>query len=149
MNIYLASSARNPNWERVKTLFEQDGHTVFDWKTGFTYGTGVLANIDVDSVPVDLVPKWAREKSTMGQLTHDLGGIASADALVLLLPAGADAHTELGLALGLGVPCFVLAPDKNLRASLFYCMARWIGSDPAELCRVLRRLDPNMERIDA
>lgn len=42
----------------------------------------------------------------------EIEGVREADVLILLLPGGRGAHIELGCALGLGKPVFVIGPQE-------------------------------------
>jgi hypothetical protein len=41
----------------------------------------------------------------------EVNGVRTADVLILLLPGGRGAHTELGIAIGAGVPALIWSPD--------------------------------------
>lgn len=135
MKIYLASSKRNTYWHGIKNQLEAAGHNVFDWQNHFTYGTGLPSP---DGVTVERMRDWFDEPQIQQQLREDTRAIADCDAFVLLLPCGADAHTEYGMALGFGIPCYVLAPEDVLRASLFYARAP-LYADVKDLLNALRR----------
>lgn len=132
MNIYLASSHRNPEWENVRDALTRAGHYVFDWKSGFTYGDTL--GEDIDNVPVARMREWYTLPEIEAQVEHDLNGIGDADLVVLLLPCGADAHVEFGLALQARKAVFVLAPG-TMRAGLFYGLADGIFGSVEELLR--------------
>jgi hypothetical protein len=67
---------------------------------------------------------------------QDLAALRAADRFVLVLPAGAAAHMEAGIAFGLGKPCYAVgAPDRTEtlhRAFEAMCV------DADDLIRVLR-----------
>src|SRR5262249_34934501 len=50
----------------------------------------------------------------------DYAALRACDALVLVLPAGADAHAEFGFVAGRNCPIFVLLPDAPRPPGLMY-----------------------------
>jgi len=50
----------------------------------------------------------------------DYAALRACDALVLVLPAGADAHAEFGFVAGRNCPVFVLLPDAPSAPELMY-----------------------------
>lgn len=137
MRVYLAGSARNSvAFHHTRDALTHAGHEVHDWTTGpsaYTWAEVGVGDVDVCSVEQMTHAKYA-EKLWDG-LIADLDAMDEADVFVLLLPAGNDAHFELGYyaAKHEDRPMFVLAPTGHLRASQFYAMADGIFTGVEEL----------------
>ena len=67
---------------------------------------------------------------------QDLAELRAADQFVLVLPAGAAAHVEAGIAWGLGKPCWAVGPVE--RSETLYRIFEAMSDDPASLVRHLR-----------
>ncbi len=112
MNIYLASSWRNPVQQEVVKVLRDQGHAVYDFKnpapalTGFSWKA-----IDQDW------QKWTPARWRTA-LRHDIANLGFAndknaldwcDCGVLVLPCGRSAHLEAGYLAGRGKMVFTLA----------------------------------------
>jgi hypothetical protein len=67
---------------------------------------------------------------------QDLAALRAADRFVLVLPAGAAAHMEAGIAYGLGTPCYAVGAPE--RTETLHRAFEAMCADPAELIRRLR-----------
>jgi hypothetical protein len=67
---------------------------------------------------------------------QDLAALRAADRFVLVLPAGAAAHMEAGIAFGLGKPC--VAVGRADRTETLHLAFEARCADPADLIRHLR-----------
>ncbi|MBM7411548.1 hypothetical protein JOE38_001371 [Clavibacter michiganensis] len=67
---------------------------------------------------------------------QDLAALRAADRFVLVLPAGAAAHMEAGIAFGLGKPCVAVGPPD--RTETLHLAFETMCADPADLIRHLR-----------
>ncbi|OUE17880.1 hypothetical protein BFL35_01755 [Clavibacter michiganensis] len=67
---------------------------------------------------------------------QDLAALRAADRFVLVLPAGAAAHMEAGIAYGLGKPCYAVGPAD--RTETLHLAFEAMCADPADLIRHLR-----------
>jgi hypothetical protein len=131
MKVYLAGSARNAeNFHRVRKALEDAGHTVHDWTSGPAAYTWEQVGVqDTDNCSTTRMRRASVHRDLRLGLEADLQALDDCDAFVLLLPAGADAHMEMGMMLGgaIGkVGIYILAPSGVLRASQFYAMANGI-----------------------
>lgn len=128
MQIYVASSWRNPYQPTVVQLLRADGHRVFDFRhpdptdqdnTGFRW-----SDVDQD------YRNWSLERY-VELLDHpiserafglDMGALIRCDACVMVMPCGTSSHLELGYAKGAGkvtailYPIGIAAQDINRRA---------------------------------
>lgn len=119
MNIYVATAFPNlPEARGVMACLRDHGHTIsHDW-------TG--ERID-PSWPLERQHAYLQECGAA-----DLRGVLNADALVLVNhELSRDAMTEFGVAIGVGIPVYVLYPDR--RASVFFHKAHLCSSVPALL----------------
>lgn len=115
-NIYLATSWQNAHYESLRKALQDAGHHVYDFKDpkyAFSYddvhpdpellkrsiGWGNASVIHALHQPV-VRTAWLR----------DFRHIRAADRLVLLLPAGASAHMEAGIAYGRSIPVAIYSP---------------------------------------
>ncbi|MBF4622384.1 hypothetical protein [Clavibacter sp. VKM Ac-2542] len=67
---------------------------------------------------------------------QDLAALRAADRFVLVLPSGAAAHMEAGIAFGLGKPCVAVGPAD--RSETLYRAFEAMCANPADLIRHLR-----------
>jgi hypothetical protein len=116
VNIYVASSWRNKLFTSVIERLRREGWTVYDFKNpvhSFSWK-------DIDAHWQQWTPDRYREAltSTLAEkgYANDMGALRDADAVVLVLPAGASAHAEAGWAAGAHKPVFVLVPEGPLDA---------------------------------
>lgn len=96
MKIYIATSlekAKDHNQIR-DALLKQDISLTYDWTSHGSVKNTTLERLNEVA-------------------TNELSGIAEADALVVLLPGGHGTHTELGFALGAGIPVILHATDER------------------------------------
>jgi len=94
MNIYIATSlSKASDHNRVRdTLLNGGYHLTYDWTVhGSVKETTTFRLREVAS--------------------NELRGVLSADVLVVLLPGGHGTHTELGMALGSGMPVILHSTD--------------------------------------
>ena len=66
---------------------------------------------------------------------QDLEALRSARQFLLVLPAGAAAHVEAGIAYGLGKPCYAIGPVE--RSETLYRIFRRVFADTGALRRSL------------
>lgn len=95
MKFYIAASLKNAAAVReYAALLKAHGwQQTYDW----------TENLKAEETQTDLAACAAAEKT----------GVAGADVLLLLLPGGRGAHTELGMALALGKMVFLCAEKQN------------------------------------
>ncbi len=105
---YIATGFQNKaEHAKVKHLFELHGWTcTYDWTLK-----------GEPNSPIEELAQIAEE---------EIKGVLEADVLIVLLPGGRGTHTELGAALGAGIPVVLWTPDAAMRtapgmASVFYC----------------------------
>lgn len=135
MKIYVASSWRNAKQPPVVGYLRHEGHEVYDFRNPAPGDRG-FAWSEID-------PNW--QKWTVDvyrhQLSHplaqagfrrDADALAWCEACVLVLPAGASAHLELGYAIASGKRCAVLALDP-CEPELMYLLGAEILSSLQEL----------------
>ncbi|RIJ53398.1 hypothetical protein DZG00_00875 [Clavibacter lycopersici] len=67
---------------------------------------------------------------------QDLAALRAADRFVLVLPAGAAAHMEAGIAYGLGKPCYAVGAAG--RTETLYLAFEAMCAGPEDLIRHLR-----------
>ena len=126
MNIYIASSWRNPYQPQVVTDLQDLGYEVYDFRNPPNeYGGFSWAEID---------PNWQLWTPSQYRqaLTHprardgfrsDMEALYAADAVILVNPCGRSAHLEAGWAAGDGKPTLLyLPPGTYNEPELMYSM---------------------------
>lgn len=140
MNIYLASSWRNPEQPRVLKVLRDAGHQVYDFREPVPGGRGFHWT---ETTPDGKPPRSAA--SLLAALKHpvaeqgfsyDMRALESCQACVLLLPCGRSAHLEAGWAVGAGKLVVIYTRDGE-EPELMYKMCHDIVADDAHLLRVL------------
>lgn len=114
MNIYVASSWRNPWQPGVVALLRDYGHEVYDFREPEP-GVRGFAWSDVDPKWKEWSPRAYREAlathpAALDGFRRDMDALEFCDACVLVLPCGSSAHLELGYAVGYGKKTAVLFP---------------------------------------
>lgn len=135
MNIYLASSWRNPDYERVLDALSSDGHDVYDFRnpnSAFTWGQVMPSHANNDPVMAQTLVDALKHPLAVKGYQQDYDALSGADAVILALPCGKSAHLELGHAAGEGKPTAVLLEPMNT-PELMYSMATRICTTLDEL----------------
>ncbi len=125
MNIYVASSWRNPFYKDVTSFLSEFGHTILEKRpknewTGEDYRDKVLTH-----------PRAIEGFKNDFDLMH------RADCCVLLLPCGRSAHLEAGWFAGRGKRVFIYIPVFD-EPELMYKMANGIFFKLEELAEALQ-----------
>jgi hypothetical protein len=144
--LYVASSWKNPFYDSLIAALIRDGHSVHDWRRSGADGSGFSWS--------KLDPMWESWTPTQYasfiycEAAHqafcsDRDGIIWADTIVLLMPAGASSHAELGFAARLGnKQIFILLPGGlpmgAWKPELMHSFADRICTSEGELRAVLQ-----------
>ncbi len=126
MRIYVASSWRNRDQPSLVNNLRRAGHEVYDFRDHSGYEWS------------DIGPKWQSwdTRQYREALTHPLAeerylldwrAMEWSEATVLLLPCGKSAHLELGYAVGVGKPAFIVL-DDHTEPELMYKMATLVDT---------------------
>ena len=139
MNIYVASSWRNPKQPMVVKQLLGAGYSVYDFREPVPGEGGFhWSEIDGDW------QNWTPEQYVNG-LNHpiaehgydrDMDAMIWADVFVLVQPCGRSAHLELGWACGAGKETYILL-EENQEPELMAKMADFICCDMKELLTML------------
>jgi hypothetical protein len=63
---------------------------------------------------LETLPDWQTNPTFRKIYENDMNGIRDADSFVVVFPAGASAHMELGAAFGMGKKCYAIGePEKH------------------------------------
>lgn len=145
--IYVATSWRNEDQQKVVQAFEDLGHRVYDFKHpcrfygNVPYSEDPYWNETVEALiwengfrwdhvklkkPYSGTPEEAeiilRDPASEKGFDFDMNALNECDALVLVLPCGRSAHLEAGYATGLGKPVYVLQYETPVKLELMYKM---------------------------
>lgn len=144
MNIYVASSWRNPRQPAIVAELRALEHVVYDFRhppggdhLGFSWA-------DVDPEWTSWTPEAYRaaleHPVAVAGFTSDFEAMENADACVLVLPSGRSAHLEAGWFVGAARPLFVLLDRAEFAdgaghsvVELMYRMATLVTADTHEL----------------
>ena len=131
MNVYLASSWRNPFYADYRALLLARDHAVYDFKdpaTAFKW-----ADIDDDWLDWsinDYIEILFDHPEARRGYARDMDALAAADAVVMLMPCGQSAHLEAGWAKGAGKPLAIVIPSvERWEPDLMYAMADLVTTD--------------------
>jgi nucleoside 2-deoxyribosyltransferase len=130
MNIYIASSWRNPYQPYVVALLRDVGCEVYDFKNPAPGNTGFQwSAIDPDwkNWTPDQYRKALQHPIAQAGYRYDIEALQACDACVLVLPSGRSASWELGYAMGLGKRGIVLQTEP-LEPELMYREATFVTS---------------------
>ena len=123
--IYVASSWRNQNHQKLVSLLRDNGHKVYD----FTKPNGVSQTNVWDEVKLNQDNCTAAQYSEAmtnpvveKRFENHLEAMTAADTCILLLPCGFSAHSEAGFMAGLGKRVFVFSYDQNVKPELMYLL---------------------------
>ena len=135
-NIYAASSWRNEQYNTVVTQMRNWGHTVYNFREGFSFH---WSNIDTEWQKWDAV----KYRGVLIQHPYPAQGFMSdyramlwADTCVLILPCGRSAHLEAGWFCGAHKRCIILLADGE--PELMNLIATDICVDIHELKKALQ-----------
>lgn len=139
--IYLIGSLRNPEVPKIANTLRAQGFCVFDsW-----YAPGPDAD--------DYWRDYEKQKgcSYKGALKghaaqhifeFDKKWLDSADAAVMVMPAGKSCHMELGYMIGQGKPAFILFDQEPERFDVMHNFATDVFFNLDECVKTLRRYVP-------
>jgi hypothetical protein len=113
VNIYVASSWKNPWQPDVVRRLRRLGHDVYDFKQP-TEGESGFTWKEVDDGHLTWSPdayrKALEHPLAVAAYNSDMNALQACDACVLVLPCGSSAHLELGVAFGMKKRTAVLFP---------------------------------------
>lgn len=116
MNIYVASSWRNPLQPAIVNILRQLGHDVYDFRNPKEGDTGFNWR-EIDPDWQNWTPsQWrAALKHPIAERGYesDITALRACDAVVFVLPCGRSASWEFGYAMGQGKKGYVVALDKT------------------------------------
>lgn len=119
--VFLAGSKRNETSIRALAAdLRAAGFAVYDdWLDDPSYG---FLNLDAFTCE-----RMTEARCLLDQIDRDLQAMGTSDVFVLALPCGNDAHTEMGVALAMGLPVLVVT-DGEFRLCQYYNTAQVISS---------------------
>lgn len=145
MNIYAASSWKNPYHDSVVSLLRYNGHKVFDYrqpapnKPGFKWPKELQP---WDSLNRINYKRIADNRECQEAFNTDYTALRSCDALVLTLPSGNSSHLELGAAIGLGKLTIIFVSNDPVIPDLMYLAAHHIVDSNEALIALLSTYHP-------
>lgn len=138
MKIYIVGSLRNPAIPEFANLLQSEGFEVFaDW-----FCPGPKA--DDFWRKYSKARGWTYKQALQSHVARniflfDKAHIDSADAVVMLMPAGKSGHLELGYARGCGKPGYILFDKEPERYDVMVQFATDIFFDAKELIQALNK----------
>jgi hypothetical protein len=139
MRLYVASSWKNRDQPLVVGALREAGHTVYDFRHPPEDAAFAWRDIGVEAghTTIGAFREALRHPDARAGALADFGGIAGAEACVLVLPAGRSAHLEAGVFIGSGRPVYVLSHEE-FTPELVYWHAKALCANFAELLAALR-----------
>lgn len=117
--IYLAGSWKHPAHPHYVNRLRREGHQVYDYRNP-SVNEGLSTGVIAREYPMwDKMPEARKQEAFLtnpnlrSHFVSDLKGLLWCDTLVLLVPAGNDAHLELGWGIGQGKHCIVCVENYN------------------------------------
>lgn len=148
--IYVASSWRNQNHQKLVSLLRDNGHKVYD----FTKPNGVSQTNVWDEVKLNQDNCTAAQYSEAmtnpvveKRFENHLEAMTAADTCILLLPCGFSAHSEAGFMAGLGKRVFVFSYDQNVKPELMYLLYEGYTNEIEDLLKWLEEPIPGVCRV--
>lgn len=139
MNVYVASSWRNPQLADVIFRIIKAGHQVYDFRNEEThFHWSELDGRWYDWSVRDYLFALDREPAVKA-FKSDFDALKWADICVLVTPCGASSHLEAGYFIGKGKTCLILL-DKKFQPELMYQMATKICQSIDQVIGILEEL---------
>lgn len=146
--IYLASSWRNELQPTVLRELRKAGHDVYDFRHPVPPGVEGTTGFNWREVDLNWMD-WTNEQFRAALehpiaqrgFDYDIEALLCADTIVLLLPAGFDAHLEAGHGgVGTGKDLFVVSLGDRIKTGLMYKTAQKICLSMSELLDAVGRV---------
>src|SRR3990172_8836359 len=138
--IYIASSWRNEFYADLLPKIRADGHEVYDFRDPDAAFKWSAIDENWKNWSVEQYKAALRHPEAVRGFIRDSGALEWCDTCVLLLPAGASAHTEFGWACGQKKRTAIFMPDGltgRTEADLMYKYADLITDSSWELIKWL------------
>ena len=138
MRVYVASSFRNERQPAVVEMLRGDGHEVYDFHHPEVEGPGAPINAGhgweqvhpgCQSWTADQYLEALRHPLAVERFTADWEAMLWADAFVLVLPCGRNAHLEAGYAVGADKPLAIYLDPAIVEPELMHKVAGLIADD--------------------
>ena len=142
MRVYVASSFRNERQPAVVEALRSAGHEVYDFHHPEVEGPGAPVNAGhgwEQALPcgqtwtADQYLAMLRQPLAVEGFTADWEAMVWADAFVLVLSCGRNAHLEAGYAVGADKPLAIYLDPANVEPELMHKLAGLITDDPKEI----------------
>jgi hypothetical protein len=141
VNIYVASSWRNPTQPSVVAELREAGHEVYDFRnpnpSNNGFGWRQLGLGDAKKWTPGILREALQHPVAQQGFACDMDALRGCDACVLVLPCGRSAHLELGWATGAGKRTLVLTAETLDEPELMYLMCDGICLSIDEVIRTL------------
>lgn len=130
--VYVAGSLRNPHIVEVGNMLRAAGYEAFDeWFSGGPEADDYWQKYEM--ARGRSFKEAVKGRAAQNIFLFDQAHIDMADAFVLVLPAGKSAHLELGRALSIGIPTFILLDSEESRYEVMPGLADSVCSTEVEL----------------
>ena len=148
--IYVASSWRNENQQKLVTLLRDNGHKVYDFTRPYGEGKPNVwdeVKLDHDRCTTEQFSEAMTNPVVEKRYEDHLSALTAADTCILLLPCGFSAHTEAGFMAGLGKRVFVFNYEKEMKPELMYLLYEGYADETDVLLRWLDEPIPGVCRV--
>lgn len=138
MEIYLASSWRNPYINIMRDTLRLRGFNVYDFRENEAFNWGDIQEKWKEWSPDEYIHFLNHDLAKSG-FDRDYKTLLGCDVLVLVNPCGSSAHLELGVAHGLGKPCYAWCPEIR-EPELMLKIADYISTNIHSIIAEIERL---------
>jgi len=146
MNIYVASSWRNPRQEVIVRILREVGYNIYDFKhptendSGFHW-TDVWKQFDTywREGTMEQFIKALEHPIAIDGFNKDMEALKNADVTILVMPCGRSAHLELGYAVGAKQHTAILLSDGE--PELMYKMVDKIATSIGDIIVWLNNIE--------
>ncbi len=94
---------------------------------GIGMGAGEDTDLDAQMVSFEHTKEWRTNPTIRKMFEADMQGQRDSNEFIIILPAGLSAHTELGVAYGMGQKCYGIGTPEKVES--LYLMFSGIYSD--------------------
>ncbi len=110
VKVYVASSWRNPEQQRVVETLRGWGFEVYDFRSSQSAFNWAAIDPNWRDWPIKEFIKALNHPVSKKGFVSDMTALRDSDIVILVLPCGKSAHLEAGFAAGTGKPLLILSP---------------------------------------
>lgn len=139
---YIAGRWRNRDKvNEVRDALRAAGKTVYCFTDNEYDGDGIKFQAHAEANPeammqtAESLVDWQTNPTFRKIFENDMAGLKASNAYIMVLPAGLSAHMELGVAYGMGKPCYGIGAVEKVET--LYLMFNRIFPDVSAMVEAL------------